>query len=120
MIKENVLHIQCIQYFNFQYSSKLILHHSPNENPRGLSNVQAINYNRRMKQYGCIKGFPDLYIFNPSNQKSIFIELKVGKNKLTDNQQAFFARVNQYQECAFLCYTLEQFVNVIETHILSI
>lgn len=64
----------------------------------------------RLKKEGAVSGVWDVLIALPSakymNRSGLWIEFKVGYNKLTDNQKEFRAANEKHYDFA-VCYTLE-------------
>ena len=118
-IKEDILHKNCIILFELKYSNKgVILHHSPNENPRGQQ-IQMICYNKKMKARGRLTGFPDLILF--FNNKVLLIELKREKGGvLSTEQKELFKKFQQQQFPVHIIKTLEDFDNLVADFILNV
>jgi hypothetical protein len=111
MLREDILHKQCVEWFENIYNDRgAILHHSPNENPRG-DKIQMIKYNNKMKSLGRKAGFPDLTIFYQS--RVIFIELKTAQGKLSNNQEnfKFIAHKNNFDY--YIVRSLEEFMQYV-------
>lgn len=71
-----------------------------------------------MKREGVVSGVPDLFLSLPRNgYHGFYIEMKYGKNKLTKNQEEFFAkaRMNGYR-CEVIT-SLDQFVREVSYYI---
>lgn len=84
---EDVLHANVCKYILFKYPGAVI-HHSPNEGKRSA-------FERYMlKVLHVSSGWPDLIIFYKSTM--IAIELKEGKNKLTDNQRRWLTILSHF------------------------
>ena len=82
------LHLYCVRWFAKQHhSSGAILHHSPNENPKGVQKT-LIRYNAKMKNLGRKAGFPDIIILYKG--KTLFIELKSQTGVLSKVQKLLF------------------------------
>ena len=76
---EELLQTQVIEYLNYTLPKDSFIHHSPNEGKRHVSFLV------KLKKMGFKAGFPDIMII-VKNKPTIFIELKVGRNKATQNQ----------------------------------
>jgi len=104
---EDVLHINCVKWFRFQYGDTgAILHHSPNENPYG-DKIKMIQYNKKMEAMGRLKGEPDIRISFCA--KTLLIEFKSKKGIVTQHQKDV---INAYRKQGFeahICRTLEEF-----------
>lgn len=80
---EDDLQAQCIKWFRLQYPD-LVIFHIPNGGKR--NKFEAI----RLKKQGVLAGVADLFLAKASKgYHGFFMELKVGDNKLTDNQAIF-------------------------------
>jgi len=75
----------------------------------------------RLKQEGVRAGVWDLFLAQPKFETSIrmaglFIEMKAGKGKLTEAQKKFRDSLNDVY--AFeVCYTLEEFIQVVKDYL---
>ena len=58
------------------------------------------------------KGLLDLYCF--FNDKAFAVELKVGRNKLSDEQKVEKASLEYQGIDAYVCYTKEEFIEVLK------
>ncbi len=85
---EQIDHINIVNWFNYQFPELSDdFHHFANE--RRCS----IQQGRTLKRMGVKKGVADFFLAFPQNGKSgLWIELKVGKNKPTNEQVDFLAR----------------------------
>ena len=85
-VSEDDLHRQVILMLNNKLLPDTLYHHSPNE---GMRKVQ---FKMKLKSMGTRFGWPDLEIFAPphetvsSKNKTLFVELKLNKGKLSPNQ----------------------------------
>ncbi len=82
--------------------------HVPNEGKR------SARYGATLKRAGMRPGFPDLFI--PVAKKEfhgLFIEMKVGKNKPTADQEKWINLLNANGYKAVVCYGYDQAVNTI-------
>ncbi len=79
MKNEERLQTQVVEYLKYALPKDSFFHHSPNEGRR------HINFMVKLKKMGFKAGFPDIVIW-VKGKPTLFIELKVGKNKLTQNQ----------------------------------
>tara|TARA_R110002020_G_scaffold462012_1_gene681273 strand:- start:148 stop:498 length:351 start_codon:yes stop_codon:yes gene_type:complete len=84
-----------------------VFHHSPNE---GKSHVA---HRIKLKKAGMRTGWPDLEIFCP-NTKPIFIELKVGRNRVTPQQNETLNNLASCGCVTAVCKTLDEVRKVIE------
>jgi hypothetical protein len=96
---EQIEHINVVNWFNYQFPELSDdLHHFANERKC------SVQQGRTLKRMGVKKGVADFFLALPINGKSgLWIELKVGKNKPTQEQIAFAERkINRNYEFAFV------------------
>lgn len=95
-----------------RYPELKMLMHIPNEGKRSK------RYGAELKRLGLRPGFPDLGLFVPRNNKSgLFIEMKVGRNKCTDNQKKWIkALIGQGYEVK-VCYSCEEAIQIIKRYL---
>ena len=95
-----------------KYPELKMLMHVPNEGKRSK------RYGAELKRLGLRPGFPDLGLFVPRNNKSgLFIEMKVGRNKCTDNQKKWIkALIGQGYEVK-VCYSCEEAIQIIKRYL---
>lgn len=115
-ISEDQLQAQCVRWFNIQYPDKLI-YAIPNGGSR--NKIEAA----KLKRCGVCAGVPDLFIsatvFNGKSVKmGLYIELKVGRNKLTDKQFDMHVYLQAQGYCVEICYTFEEFQKVVRKYFL--
>ncbi|RAJ28897.1 VRR-NUC domain-containing protein [Pedobacter cryoconitis] len=78
---------ECVRWIELQYP-KLLVHHSPNGGKRNAR--EALKFKKMGTRAGC----PDLMIYKKSKQYAgLAIELKVGTNGTTENQDLFLAEL---------------------------
>ena len=66
-----------------------------------------------LARQGVIKGVPDIVVLEPSStQYGLFVELKVGKNKLTKEQSEFLQQLKLRNYEAKVCYSLDEFQKI--------
>lgn len=111
-ISEDALQRQCISWFRWKYPSyRLRLWHSPNGGSRNV--IEAT----KLKSMGVVPGVCDLLLTVPKNgYAGCFIELKVGNNSLSANQEAFIKAHEKDYSC-HVVYSLEQFETVINNYL---
>tara|TARA_R110000782_G_scaffold54401_1_gene115008 strand:+ start:616 stop:1002 length:387 start_codon:yes stop_codon:yes gene_type:complete len=86
LISEDDLQRQVILTLNIKLLPGTLFHHSPNEGMRKVA------FKMKLKSMGTRFGWPDLEIFAPAHEtvtgknKTLFIELKLAKGKLSPNQ----------------------------------
>lgn len=111
-ISEDALQAQCISWFRFQYPKlywRLVA--IPNGGKRNV--IEAV----KLKRTGTLSGCWDLFLSVPyKGYSGLFIEMKVGKNVLTDNQISFM-EANEEDYRFNVCYSLEQFQNVVREYL---
>lgn len=81
---EKDIQASIINWFKIQHSKHAFIHHSANENPKGLAKQQAIKYHVAMRKQGRKKGFPDLMVV--CKGQSAFFEVKRGNAKVDEEQ----------------------------------
>jgi len=88
---EQAEHINIVNWFNYQFPELSDdLHHFANE--RRCS----IQQGRLLKRMGVKKGVADFFLAIPQQTyHGLWMELKVGKGKLTKEQKEFLSRKNQ-------------------------
>ena len=101
-MSENGLHLTVADYLNIALPRDCVWHHSPNE---GLGTVA---WYKKRAALGTRAGWPDIEIW--WRGKAYAIELKWGKNKLSDNQK--YCRDDiLLAGCPFaLCYDLDEVI----------
>jgi hypothetical protein len=97
---ESKLQENCIKWFDYSYPKlRQLLFAIPNGGARNVITGAML------KRQGVRKGIPDLFLAVPKWQKihesyihGLFIEMKFGKRKLTQEQKDFFfaAEINNY------------------------
>jgi hypothetical protein len=85
---EQIDHINLINWFHYEFPELAEdFHHFANERKC------SIQQGRLLKRMGVKKGVPDFFLAIPVNGKAgLWIELKIGKNKPTKEQQEFAER----------------------------
>lgn len=111
-IKEDQLQANCIIWFRAQYKHLYWrLMAIPNGGKRNVITAAI------MKRTGTLSGAWDLFLSVPkSNYSGMFIEVKVGKNKLTDNQIEFL-RENCPNYWMKVCYSLDEFIKDVDFYL---
>ena len=67
----------------------------------------------KLKKEGVVSGVADLFIYQPNNQYSgLFIEVKYGYNKQSENQKIFEKNVKELGYQYKLVYSLDEFIEV--------
>ena len=107
---EDHLHIQVMGYIKLQYP-KAIPHHSPNEGKRTKFEQYLL------KMLGVSSGFPDIFIPEPRGTRcGLFVELKAGKNKPTENQTKWLNYLSKNNYYAVVCYSFDEARGIIDTY----
>nr|DAN48428.1 MAG TPA: Nuclease [Caudoviricetes sp.] len=109
MQKESVLQTACVKWFRLQYPN-LVIYAVPNGGSRNVREAQ------RLKSEGVLAGVADLVVLLPQG-KSLYIEMKVKGNRQTENQKAFQDKAITLGHTYAVCYSFEEFQQVIENQI---
>lgn len=95
-----------------RYPELEMLHHIPNGGSR--NKLEAAN----LKRQGVKSGVPDLSLPVPRGKyHGLYIELKHGKNKLSDSQREWIFNLNHYGYLALCVYGWENAVKIIELYL---
>lgn len=95
-----------------RYSELKLLYHCPNGGTR--NKLEAAN----LKRQGVKAGVPDLFLPVPRSQKhGLFIEMKVGRNKCTDNQKKWIRNLLEQGYEVKVCYSCEEAIQVIKKYL---
>ena len=95
-----------------RYPELKMLMHIPNEGKRSK------RYGAELKRMGLKAGFPDLGLFVPRNNKhALFLEMKVGRNKCTDNQKKWIRALMEQGYEVKVCYSCEEAIQVIKRYL---
>ena len=104
-----------VEWANLQsckYSELKMLVHVPNEGKR------SPRTGAELKRMGLKAGFPDLGLLVPRNDKhGLFIEMKVGRNKCTDNQKEWIRRLMEQGYEVKVCYSCEEAIQTIKKYL---
>ena len=74
-----------------------------------------------MKDMGYLNGMPDLFIPEPVGRYSgLFIELKVGRNTTTDNQNEVLSKLCERGYKVAVCYNLDEFMKVVKAYFANV
>lgn len=109
MQKESALQTACVKWFRLQYPD-LVIYAVPNGGSRNVREAQ------RLKAEGVLAGVADLVVLLPKG-KSLYIEMKVKGNRQTENQKAFQDKAITLGHTYAVCYSFEEFQQVIENQI---
>jgi hypothetical protein len=109
---EQIDHINVVNWFTHHYPLYADdFHHFANE--RRCS----IQQGRLLKRMGVKKGVADFYLALPTKGSAgLWIELKVGKNKLSKEQQEFLDRKNQRGYDAVSVWGWESATHILKTY----
>jgi len=110
---EQMEHINIVNWFNYQYPRLADdFHHFANE--RRCS----IQSGRTLKRMGVKKGVPDFFLAFPIDEYAgLWLELKVGKNKLTVEQEAFLNLKTQRGYMCAACWGFDASIEVIKAYL---
>ena len=107
--QESTLQTACVRWFRYQYP-QLVIYAVPNGGSRNVREAQ------RLKSEGVLAGVADLVVLLPQG-KSLYIEMKVKGNRQTANQKDFQKKAITLGHTYAVCYTFEEFKQVIENYI---
>lgn len=80
-----------------------LMFHVPNGGSR--NKMEAAN----LKRQGVKPGVPDIFLPVPSDDfHGLFIEMKYGKNTLTDNQKKFISNLKKQGYAVAVCYSCDE------------
>lgn len=97
--EEQQMVIEWASYMSIRYPELQLLYHVPNGGSR--NRVEA----SKLKRMGVKAGVPDLVLPVPrGGYAGLYIELKVGKNKPTENQERWLERLMQQGYRTKVCY----------------
>lgn len=86
------------------------------ENKRRATPIQGA----RLKQQGIKAGVPDLCLALPTEKfGALYIELKFGKNKQTEDQKEFERACKEFGNCYQLIYSFDEAIRIITSYINS-
>lgn len=107
--EESHLQIACVRWFRYQYPGIAPLFwKNANEGKRSKA-LGGIS-----KAEGLQSGVPDLFLAKPSRGwHGLFVELKIGKNKLTDNQRQMIEILTANAYKCEVVRSIDEFMNVI-------
>lgn len=104
-----------IQWCNLQsckYSELKLIFAIPNGGYRNKAEA------RKLKATGTKSGVPDLFLPVPRSPKhGLFIEMKVGRNKCTDNQKKWIRKLLEQGYEVKVCYSCEEAIQVIKRYL---
>ncbi|MEW3513964.1 VRR-NUC domain-containing protein [Clostridium butyricum] len=104
-----------IQWCNLQsckYSELKLIFAIPNGGYRNKAEA------RKLKATGTKSGVPDLFLPVPRSQKyGLFIEMKVGRNKCTENQKKWIRKLLEQGYEVKVCYSCEEAIQIIKKYL---
>ncbi len=111
---EQAEHINVVNWFNYQFPDLADdFHHFANERKC------SVQQGRILKRMGVKKGVADFFLAIPLNGYSGFwLELKVGKNKVTPEQEAFLNRKTARGYLCSVCWGFEAAKELISTYLM--
>ena len=100
--------------YNMQRLPELeYLHHVPNGGKRDKATAVAL------KRQGVKAGVPDIVLPVPKGEyHGLYIELKAGSNKATDNQKKWLKFLRQQGHYTAICYSWQLAAELIERYLL--
>lgn len=112
---ESQLQQQCVMWFNYEPKYRKyegLLFAVPNGGQRSKKTATDL------KKEGVVSGVADLILDVPNKQfHGLRIEMKYGKNKQSDAQKLYQQRVTAQGYQYSLCYTFEEFQQVINDYL---
>lgn len=109
--QEHNIQVSCVNYFRYQYPDHLIWA-IPNGGQRNAIVAS------KLKAEGVLAGVPDLFIATARNgYHGLFVEMKAGKNKPTAEQTAVMLDLYAENYKCEVCYSLDEFMNVVDTYL---
>lgn len=104
--QESNLQIQCVKWFRLKYPNTIIAA-IPNGGKRNAITASIL------KQEGVLAGMPDLIICCARNGfNGLFIEMKFGKNRLSESQLLMMIKLRGEGYKTEVCYTFDEFERV--------
>ena len=109
---EQIAVIQWCNYNSYMHPELQLMFHIPNGGKR--SKTEAI----RLKQEGVKAGVPDLCLpVARRGYHGLFIEMKYGKNKTTENQRQWLKELSNQGYFCKVCNGAEEAVQTINTYL---
>lgn len=95
-----------------QYPELALLHHIPNGGKRNAREAASL------KKQGVKSGVPDLSLpVARGGYHGLYIELKVGKNKTSDNQNKWLEMLMKQKYYVSVCYGWRQAADILEQYL---
>jgi len=110
---EHLLQVSCVKWFRLQYPNLAsLLFAIPNG---GLRNIKVAT---KLKAEGVLAGVPDLFLAFPKHGlHGLFIEMKYGKNTVTDSQREMMMKLSEAGYWCVVVYNFDQFTNEIQNYL---
>ena len=81
----------------------------------GNERKTSLRAGARLKKKGVKSGVPDILIFEPRGKyNGLAIELKTGKNKVTETQEEWMSRLSKKGWHVWVCHSFDQFKMVVD------
>ena len=119
--KEDDMQISIASYLDY---INVLWFHPANERQLNVRvNKKGIAYSplgAKLKRKGVKSGVPDIIILEPRGKyHGLMIEIKVGYNKPTPNQNKWIAELNKRNYLAIISYSLDECISVINKYLSS-
>jgi hypothetical protein len=109
-VSEHDIQKSCINWFRLKYP-KYLIYAIPNGGQR--NKIVAA----KLKAEGVLAGIPDLHIpVSKQGFHGLYIEMKAGKNKPSDNQITVMQKLNNEGFRCEVCWTVDQFRLVVDNY----
>ena len=112
MTPEATLQSSCFKWFRYAYPqySKLFFA-IPNGGSRNI--LEATN----LKRQGVTAGVSDTFLSVPNAKRhGLYIEFKIGKNKVSRLQQVFFTAAEQQGYATATVYSFDEFITTVKNY----
>jgi hypothetical protein len=111
MTNEDRLQSQCVRWFRLQYPNH-VLFAIPNGGNRNAVTGAVL------KKTGTLAGVADLFLMHAAYcNHGLFIEMKVGKNTLTQTQKDFADKAHAAGYGYMICRTLDDFIETVNEYL---
>lgn len=109
--QEHNIQVACVNWFRYTHPKHLI-YAIPNGGQRNAT-VAA-----KLKAEGVLRGVPDLSIPEARNgYHGLYIEMKAGKNKPTDEQKNVMQRLCEAGYKCEVCYSFDEFRQIVNDYL---
>lgn len=110
---EHELQCECVRIFRLKHSKLASLLFAI---PNGGQRHQVVA--AKMKREGVLSGVPDLLLARPCGKyHGLWVEMKYGKNTLTENQRKMFALLTEQGYKCVEVRSVEEFIEVTEDYL---